>query len=69
MKGFRAVHQAAPRLGRKVIEYRVAQRPSMKVGSEPHADALKEEPPDHLRPPRRTSKKRPIQASWLLVRE
>lgn len=69
MKGLRAVHQAAPRLGRKVIEYRVAQRPSLKVGSEPHNDALKEEPLDHLRPPRRTSKKRPTQASWLLVRE
>ena len=39
------------------------------VQEQPKQTPLKEEPPDHLRPPRRTSKKRPIQASWLLVRE
>ena len=52
-----------------VIEYRVAQRPSSKNGGELHPGTLKVELLDHLRPPRRTWKKRPIQAAGLLLRE
>lgn len=62
MKGFRAVHEAAPRLGKMEMEYRVAQTPSLKMGSELHTGAVKVEPLDQLRPWMRTSKKRPIHA-------
>lgn len=69
MKGFCAVHEAAPRLGKTDTEYRVAQTPSANTGIELHTGAVKVEPLDQLRPRTRTSKKRPIHASVLLVRE